>query len=156
LGSYLVVRVGFTGTSRHVTPAAVERLREELRALGPGELHHGDCVEADAAAHDTAEALGWAIVVHPPSNARLRAFKAGPRVMVREPRPYLERNRDVVEETSRLIACPEGFEEVRRSGTWATVRYARDRGRPVLIIWPDGSVQGWSSPSEQLSLLSST
>jgi hypothetical protein len=38
-----------------------------------------------------------------------------------------------------LAACPKGPEE-RRSGTWATVRYARKTGKPVVIFWPDGTV----------------
>lgn len=57
----------------------------------------------------------------------------------REPGPYLWRNHQIVDATSALIAAPFGFEEELRSGTWATVRYARKLGRPVRFFWPDGT-----------------
>jgi hypothetical protein len=36
---------------------------------------------------------------------------------------------------------PDGFAENRRSGTWSTVRRARERGIPICIIWPNGNVE---------------
>jgi len=44
-----------------------------------------------------------------------------------------------VDETEWLWAIPGEFKEVLRSGTWSTIRYARKKGKKVLIIWPDGS-----------------
>jgi hypothetical protein len=57
--------------------------------------------------------------------------------------PALVRNRSVVEAAfgGLLIACPKG-PEVWRSGTWATIRYARRRGCVPLIFWPDGTREG--------------
>lgn len=40
---------------------------------------------------------------------------------------------------THLVAFPPHNQEVRRSGTWATVRRARERGRAVLIKPLDGS-----------------
>src|SRR6185295_3683952 len=54
-------------------------------------------------------------------------------------RKPLDRNHDIVDETQMLIAAPKGPEE-QRSGTWATVRYARKLGRRIVIVWPDGEV----------------
>lgn len=59
--------------------------------------------------------------------------------VVHEPRPPLERNRDVVDASDVLLACPGGMAEEQRSGTWATIRYARKAGKPVVIVWPDGT-----------------
>lgn len=54
-------------------------------------------------------------------------------------KPNLVRNKDIVESTDVLLACPKGPEELR-SGTWSTVRLARKQGKRVVIFWPDGSV----------------
>ena len=51
---------------------------------------------------------------------------------------YLERNRDIVDACDILIACPRTLKEELRSGTWATVRYARKVGKPVAILWNNG------------------
>jgi outer membrane protein insertion porin family len=51
----------------------------------------------------------------------------------------LDRNRAIVDSCDVLIACPKGPEE-QRSGTWATVRYARKQKKRIVIIWPDGEV----------------
>ena len=56
-------------------------------------------------------------------------------------RPPLSRNKDIVEAANVLIACPKGAKEELRSGTWATVRYMRKLGKPVVIIYPDGTVK---------------
>jgi len=53
----------------------------------------------------------------------------------------LERNRAIVDETDILLAAPLESEEQLRSGTWATVRYARKQHKTVLVIFPNGIVQ---------------
>jgi len=35
--------------------------------------------------------------------------------------PPLERNHHIVDASTEMIACPQEFSEVRRSGTWATI-----------------------------------
>jgi len=107
-------------------------LRAEL--AGATELHHGDCVGADVEADSIARELELDVVVHPPSDSRLRAFCARPGDVVWQPAPYLERNRDIVDSTDRLVAAPRSDEEELRSGTWATVRYARKVGRPATVL----------------------
>jgi hypothetical protein len=39
------------------------------------------------------------------------------------------------------LACPRGYTEELRSGTWATIRYARKTGVPYVIIFPDRTVE---------------
>src|SRR5688500_12413561 len=106
-----------------------EAQRGTLRALLSelrGEFHHGDAVGADAEAHDIAAALGCAIVIHPPAEARQRAFKPGPDI--RPAKTYLIRNKNIVRETEMLIAAPAERIEQLRSGAWSTVRFARRLG----------------------------
>lgn len=132
-----IVKIGFTGTREGLT----DRQRATLAELMPSrvEFHHGDCVGADAAAHVLAQAFRCYIVVHPPTEDRFRAFCNGDEE--REPKPYLVRNKDIVKETSRLIACPKELTEQRIGGTWSTVRYARSFNRSITFIFPDGSVK---------------
>lgn len=135
------MKTGFTGTQRGMTQEQKETLRGIL-AGRDGEFHHGDCIGADAEAHDIAVEVGLQPIIHPPDNPTKRAFKqARPRItFVRQAKPYLERNHDIVDETIELIATPgEGTPQLR-SGTWATIRYARKLKRMVTIIYPDGSV----------------
>jgi hypothetical protein len=132
--------IGFTGTQLGMTgdqAAAVARF-----LIGKEEIHHGDCIGADAQAHALAEMTELYVIVHPPVNDSKRAFCKPSRGEVREEKPYLQRNRDIVSECSILIAAPKSFHEEVRSGTWATVRYAKGK-IPTVIVWPDGSMEEW-------------
>jgi predicted Rossmann fold nucleotide-binding protein DprA/Smf involved in DNA uptake len=53
----------------------------------------------------------------------------------------LDRNHDIVGACDVLIAAPRQPKEIRRSGTWATVRYADQFGRVIALVVPDGEVQ---------------
>jgi hypothetical protein len=101
---------------------------------GMRELHHGDCIGADAEADAIARKLGLAIVVHPPTDPKKRAFCSQPGDRTHAPLPYLVRNHAIVEACNLLIAAPHTDREVLRSGTWATIRYARSLGVTVLIL----------------------
>lgn len=133
-------KVGFTGTQIGCSPAqkAMLRLRFALmrEQSGQCEFHHGDCIGADEDAHSEAVAAFFVTVSHPPTAVSKRAFTRND--IVRQNKEYLARNRDIVDETFGLIACPKGMEELR-SGTWATVRYARKVKRPIMIIHSDGT-----------------
>lgn len=131
------MKVGITGTRKGATGPQLGNLIETLRDIDATELHHGDCIGVDSEAHAIARGLGLKIVLHPPTIDDQRAGCSGDEE--REPKPYLVRNHDIVNETDLLIALPgELMEQRRGSGTWATVRYARKLRRPVLIITPAG------------------
>ena len=115
------------------------------------QLHLGDCIGADAEAYEEAVRLGIKTVGHPPDNASKRAFCEYDEE--RPPKPYLARNRDIVMEgIDGLIAAPKEFVEVLRSGTWATVRYARKAGRRIWIVMPDGTIKEESNGTASLRL----
>lgn len=133
--------VGFTGTKRGQTPRQRAATRALFAKLGVTVLHHGDCVGSDAEADYDARRLGATIVIHPPNDDELRAFCdwSMPHE-IRDLKPYLERNHDIVNEgVDGLIATPKEMDEVLRSGTWSTIRYAHKVGRRLLIIYPDGT-----------------
>jgi hypothetical protein len=133
-------RFGFTGTHHGMTDAQKATLRTFL-AGGSGEFHHGDCVGADSEAHDIADAGGYQIVLHPPSNPFRRAFRKVPAERVRLEKPYMVRNKDIVLEATTLIATPAEPEEQPRGGTWSTVRFARKQQKVVVLILPDGTIR---------------
>jgi hypothetical protein len=144
--------VGFTGTSRGTTEPQQLALDRFLRAHWVDEFHHGDCIGADHDAHVIASYLHLKIVLHPPSNPIKRAF-CGPGLTARWPEAdYLTRNRQIVHATDMLVACPKETKEQRRSGVWYTVRCARDKGVPVLVVPPDGNSQWDWPPSPEIAL----
>lgn len=130
------MKMGFTGTREGMTDAQKATFSLILHHCGPREFHHGDCKGADADAHVGVSVVSFPckIVIHPPENGDLRASCAGE---VRPVKGYFARNRDIVAETDALVACPKG-PDTGRGGTWYTINYARARGKPVLIVWPDG------------------
>lgn len=127
------MKVGFTGSRNQPTEEQVGKLGLALIVVGATELHHGDCVGSDAAAHNVARNLGLRVVVHPPINDNWRAFCVPDEI--RPEYEYLDRNRHIVEDTDLLIALPDGPER-KRSGTWSTIRYAHSLGRQVVMWLP--------------------
>jgi hypothetical protein len=109
-----------------------------LRYMNVHELHVGDCIGADAEATQIAHVFGIATVCHPPDRKAKRAFTTG-HAKVLPPRPYLERDRDMVDAGEVLIATPATAGPRPSSGTWYTIRYARHTGVQCFII-PPGSL----------------
>jgi hypothetical protein len=126
------MKVGVTG-SRHARPDEIcLKFRELLIAWAATEVHHGDCLGWDKQAHEIAADLGLRTVAHPPSNPSLRAYCDA--TEVRDPLPYLDRNKQIVLSCDKLVAAPEGPEKTR-SGTWSTVRFAKNVGTRGVILW---------------------
>ena len=51
-----------------------------------------------------------------------------------KPQDYLVRNMNIVNQSDVLIAAPKEEVEVLRSGTWSTIRKARNKGLQVIIL----------------------
>jgi len=134
-----MLKLGFTGTQEGATSAQIAKLDELFASFGQFELHHGDCIGADKAAHLAARRVGASVVIHPPLVKTKRAFCES--ALILPPKAYLERNKDIVDATDVLIACPKSEKEELRSGTWSTVRYARKQRKMEIIILPDGSIR---------------
>lgn len=119
------MRVGFTGTRDGMNERQKIQLAFVLSwlAVASGasrpEFHHGDAVGADAQA-DVMAGVHYKVVKHPPRSAT--------------PKDLLARNEDIVAAADILIAAPRKSTEELRSGTWATVRYARSKGIPVVML----------------------
>lgn len=134
--------IGFTGTRSGLSKEQVFEL-SRLFVIN-SELYdtflHGDCIGADAEADNIAYSLGYAIKMRPCTFHSMRAYcRSG--IIVAEPMPPLERNKLIVGDSKLMIACPKELKEVRRSGTWATIRHSIRTGTRLTIIYPDGSLE---------------
>ena len=138
--------IGFTGTRAGMTHLQKQLVETLLVMFPPKETHHGDCIGSDAQFHRIiCDQTSASIIIHPPSNPRYRAYCAadearGDNILLTK--PYKERNRDLVNASSIMIAAPRLLREEQRSGTWYTIRYARECGKKIFIVYPDGTVEG--------------
>lgn len=138
--------VGFTGTQKGLTVAQRRAIGLRFELDQPDEVHHGDCIGADAEVHDLAGLVHAHIVVHPPRDPKKRAFLVG--AEMRDALPYHDRNAAIVHECDVLFAAPGGTKEQIRSGTWSTMRRAVKAGVPVLAFWPNGQATEWRGEEE--------
>jgi hypothetical protein len=135
------IAIGFTGTRDGMTIDQCQAFAKLVVELGATSFHHGDCVGADADAHDLVRKYlpDTIIIAHPGSEgSELRAHKQAD--VTAESKPFLERNRDIVDLTNVMIAAPNSPTEKLRSGTWSTMRYAAKQGKKVYVINPNGTV----------------
>lgn len=141
------LRVGFTGSRGPVDLVAREWLSMTLTKLQKvgSELLHGSAVGADDCARTIARRVGFVTIAYP---STLRNYLAvGHDDVTRPPRAPLDRNHTIVDLCDVLVAVPDQPEHLR-SGTWATVRYARRRGIPIFN-WQNsegGSTDGREPP----------
>jgi hypothetical protein len=138
------MKLGFTGTQKGMTDEQILTVRKILNEPSIEEVHSGDCIGADT---DFIQILTnihggdakYMSVGHIPDNDSKRSFlKYGEE---RKPKPYLERNHDIVDESDVLLATPKEYTEQLRSGTWTTVRYAKKQGKKVILVYPNGKVE---------------
>jgi hypothetical protein len=131
------MKLGFTGTS-HCPLTIRQRIlfRNLICRLRPTEFHHGDCIHADAEAHEIVrvELPDCAIHIHPPINPGKRAFLIGDKVYPKK--EYRIRNIDIIQQSDELAATPKAMLEERRSGTWMTIRLARKAKKKIHMLWP--------------------
>lgn len=145
--SGIPIAIGFTGTQHGCLQKQLETLGGMLGhafAAGIEWMENGDCIGADGQAGRLWKGLGLKISLRPCDMPKKRSFL--PCDAASSPKPPLVRNRDIVDNCGILIATPGKPYEEQRSGTWATIRYARKLKRPIIIIWPDGSYSTENKP----------
>jgi len=142
------MKIGFTGTQKGLARSQYEALFRVLHGYSwaeEREFHHGNCVGGDESSHYIAGILKFKRVLHRPLSGRKEArcsFHLEPVDVLMPRKDYLERNKNIVNATEVLVACPKEEDgETLRSGTWSTVRYARSLKRKIVIIRPSGKVE---------------
>lgn len=137
------MKISFTGTQQGMTPTQKVVLERRLRELKATYLIHGGCIGADDEADQIAVSLGIERICYPSTNLEKSIdpaiLRARGNIRIYNRQQPLVRNWDIVKNGVYLLACPSQVAEVLRSGTWATVRYARKlRQRDQIeIIRPD-------------------
>lgn len=130
--------VGFSGTRVGMSKQQIDKVDFLLaNDITTQVAHSGSCVGADEDFNKLATMQGLYTIGHPPNKDKFRAYSKFDEV--REPKDYLERDHDIVDESDWLIFTPLDFIEILRSGTWATVRYAKKRNKEGFIVWPNGT-----------------
>jgi len=138
------MNVGFTGTQKGMTQeqqTSLVMLLTHLRRFdgsGDPEFWHGDCIGADTEATKIAQSLRYSTRAWPGPDPLRRGHL--PSNYMHEPLDFMQRNRIIAASCNPLVACPSGFQMQQRSGTWATVRFARQNEKTVYVIWPDGKI----------------
>lgn len=129
-----------TGNRVGLTNEARATFMRFITTIIVDEAHHGDCIGADKEFHDICLARKIPVVVHPPTDNKARANCSGA-LLVLPTKKYIERNKDIVNNTDILVAFPPTQDEILRSGTWTTIRYAKKVGKPLYIIYPNGDME---------------
>ena len=128
------MNIGFTGSRNGMSNEQKLQVKNYLLSLQHLNLtvHHGDCKGSDRDFHNICTDLqSIKIIIHPPNCSTMRAFCNSDTIL--QERPFLLRNRDIVDSSEVLIACPINNNEIMRSGTWSTIRYARKCNKQVNI-----------------------
>lgn len=143
--------MGITGTRWGWTPEQEAKFAVTVMTNVPWlkEFHHGMCSGVDTQAHDVIRRWpGIRIIGHPSVDKTHQVERDCDEL--REEKTHFARNRDIVNETDGLVVVPAQMEHQPKGGTWYTHDYALKVGKPVLVIWPDGSAT-WSSNGSEKS-----
>ena len=132
-----MAKIGFKGTRHGMSVEQLDAFKAFIKAKESDEFHHGMCVGSDKQAHDFIKSEKIKIVGHPPKYKKFMAECECDYVM--KPYDYLQRNKNIVDETDVMVATPDTKERVR-SGTWSTIRYARKQGKKIYIIHKNGRI----------------
>lgn len=140
--------IGFTGTRIGMTHSQYTEVSRQFLEFQPDILLNGGAVGADEqvicwlVSNRTLMKPKMKVEVYPASDPRERYWdrylNQGLIETIWPVLKPLERNRVIAERCDRLIAAPDSYHEELRSGTWATIRYAKKAEKPVTIVLPNG------------------
>lgn len=143
----LPYHIGFTGTQHGMTETQRQVVFDLLKHR-TFYARHGGCIGADKHFDEIVRRIKgcYGVIVHPSTivNKRAELTLDPVRDVLLGPKPPLVRNQDIVIESFVMLATPKEDRMQIRSGTWATIRYAREVQKPMVIVMPNGM---WISDS---------
>jgi hypothetical protein len=143
-----MVDIGFTGSRWGMGEVREPVVSYIVEKLNPNKANHGMCAGADTEFHHIVRKVndGTWIKGFPPTEQG-KFYVLSDCDELQEAKDYLDRDRDIVDESDVMIATPETEQEKQRSGTWYTIRYAKKviksgkgRCKKLYIVKPDGKV----------------
>lgn len=133
------ITVGFTGT-RAIEKISEKRLFELHKELLKIDVSNNEPIFVHGGAQGMDEYFHNIVINIVDSQVKVIFAKGMERELEGEyetlpSKPPLERNTDIVDMCDILIAVPIDPEvEEQRSGTWATIRYAKKMGKKIVMI----------------------
>ena len=133
-----LMKLAFTGTCKGMSENQKKQLinrLETFQKLGyEFEWHHGCCVGADVEFDGIVRHFKSSGYLHPSNihKTTIDCFELEDVLYLSL--PPIVRNHIMVDVSDTLIAAPDSDTEKLRSGTWATVRYARKKGINIFIL----------------------
>lgn len=137
------MKLAVTATRAGLTKEQKETVRELLKEIKPTSAVNGDAVGGDSELFTIFCEYGVEPELYPSNLNKTRAFRKA-KVIHPVDKP-LNRNCTMVDLCDLLLGFPRLFEEERRSGTWHAIRYAKKKNKPLIIVWPDGSMELFNS-----------
>lgn len=142
-------RLGFTGTRNGLTTEQECVLRDATvsEICKPSWFRHGSCKGADVqAARIMRERFKDTIVIiaHPGPIDDQCQEDSGVDDFKDVPKTHFARNRDIVNKSDLLLACPGYATWQKRGGTFYTMDYALQKKKMVIVIWPNGTVETYA------------
>jgi hypothetical protein len=138
------MKIGFTGTRKGMSVEQYTAVLKFVLSLNPNRqfyFHHGQCMGADQQFHDMIYYNTKSTIIVHPSIVKEYTFdiKFDSRIAILPEKPYSQRNKEIVRASELLIATPGQISQIMRSGTWATLRYAKSRQIKFKAFLPDGT-----------------
>jgi len=128
----MIIDVGISGTRYGANRKQISKITELLigfKEQGAKKFRHGDCMGVDVEAAEIARELGYRIIKHPgPIGVGSKAD------FTMDILPFLDRNKVIVRCSDIMLIVPHTNQEVLRSGTWATYRYAKEMRIPLRMV----------------------
>lgn len=138
----------FTGPRNHILTLPQE---DYIRAhWQPNDIIHvGDSGTSDLRACFIAADLSCMVELHPCTLTKWQNYfdrlMPGSVIRVHPPIEPIARNHVMVDMSVDLIATSDAMiEKWAGSGTWATIRYARNQHRHVMVVGPTGEVREYN------------